>query len=256
MGDEESIVRGSVSSPAGPARETPRPTNDPGIVVNVARVVGSLVFVAGVLVVIHLLGVVSTYAFGHGNVFGLVPFFNLDLEGNAPTWFSSVLAVVGAALFLLLWRQVLVDGKRSRAWLFLSFIFVYISIDEFTAIHERIILPVREGLDLSGLFYFAWVVPYGLAVAIIAVALAPFLRRLELEARRRFIVAAVVYLSGALGLELIGGRLFESLEGRNLTYDLVVMCEETLEMAGLILLIRAQLLLLGEHHPVTQVSLR
>ena len=67
---------------AGSARETPRPANDPGIVVNIARVVRSLVFVAGVLVVIHLLGVVSTYAFGHGNVFGLVPFFNLDLEGN------------------------------------------------------------------------------------------------------------------------------------------------------------------------------
>lgn len=257
MSDNESIVGSGVSPSIQPASGTPRAARDPRAVIDVSRVVRGLAFVAGGLVLLHLLGLVSKYALGHGNVFGLVPFFDLDLEANAPSWFSSALAFIGAALFLLLWRQVPLDGKRSRVWLFLSFLFVYISIDEFASIHERLIIPVRETFDLSGLLYFAWVVPYGMLVAILAVALLPFLRRLDPEVRRRFIIAAIVFLSGAVGMELIGGRLYESLDQqRNLTYDLITTCEEILEMTGLILLIRAQLLLLRQRRPVTQVSLR
>ncbi len=75
--------------------------------------------------------------------------------------------------------------------------------------------------------------------------------------RWRLIVAAVVYLTGAVGVELVGGLIYESLgEQRNLTYDLVITCEETLEMTGLILLIRAQLLFLRKHLPVMRLSLR
>jgi hypothetical protein len=234
-----------------------RVTHPPSTTIDVSRVVGWLALAAGGLVLIHLLGLVSTYAFGHGRLLGIVPFFDLDLEVNAPTWYSSVLALMGASLFLILWRQVPLDGKRRRPWFVLSMLFVYISVDEFASLHERLIVPVRESLSLSGLLYFAWVVPYGLAVAILAVALLSFVSRLEPVVRVRFITAAVVYLSGAIGMELIGGWLFESNgQQRNLTYDLVATCEEILEMAGLILLIRAQLLLLRQHRPIMEVSLR
>jgi hypothetical protein len=96
-----------------------------------------------------------------------------------------------------------------------------------------------------------------LCVAILGLSLWPFFRRLEPEVRHRFATSAVVYLSGAIGMELIGGWVFESLaEQRNLTYDLITSVEETLEFVGLILLVRAQLLLLAERVPETQVRLR
>jgi hypothetical protein len=257
MRERERNANKEVASSTLDATGTFRVARDPGTEVDVSKVVRALFLAAGGLVVVHLLGLVSTYGFGHGNVLGLVPFFNLDQEVNAPSWFSSALALVGAGLFFVLWRRLLFDGKRSREWLILSLIFVFVSVDESVSVHERLIRPVREWLDLSGLLYFAWVVPYGLAVVILAVALLPFFWRLEPEAWQRFIMAAAIYLTGAVGLELIGGLLFESLgEKRNLAYDLVITCEESLEMAGLILLIRAQLLSLGKHHPVMQVSLR
>ncbi len=257
MGERESNASKQVASSTSRASVTPRVDTDPDTFIDVAKVVRALFLAAGGLVLLHLVGLVSAYGFGHGNVFGVVPFFHLDLEVNAPSWFSSVLALVGAALFFVIWRRLLFDGKRSLEWFLLSVIFVFISVDESASLHEMLIVPVRDWLGLSGLLYFAWVVPYGLAVLILTVALLPFLRRLEGEVRWRLIVAAVVYLAGAVGVELVGGLIYESLgEQRNLTYDLVITCEETLEMAGLILLIRAQLLFLRKHLPVMRLSLR
>lgn len=230
-------------------------TNEAVTVIRVSRAVRFLVFVAGTLLLIHLLVLVAKHGLGHGRLLGAVRFFHFDEESNLPTWFSSVLALIGAALFSVLWRRFPLGGRRAHAWLLLSFCFVYISIDEVGLIHEQLIVPVREQFGMSGPLYFAWVVPYGLAVLILAMAFVPFVRRLDSGDRGRFITAAVVYLTGALGGDLIGGWLYESLEGqRTLAYDLVTTCEETLEMAGLILLIRAQLLML-RNRPVMQLSL-
>ena len=257
MSEQKRSVESRLPASRFRASRTLRVEADSHPFIDVAKVVRALFLAAGGLVLLHLLGLVSTYGFGHGNVFGFVPFFNLDLEDNAPSWFSAVLAPAGACLFFVIWRRLLFEGKRSLQWLLLSLIFVFISVDESASLHEMLITPVREWLDLSGLLYFAWVVPYGLAVLILATTLLPFILRLEREVRRRLILAAVVYLGGALGLELVGGLIYESLgEQRNLTYDLVITCEETLEMAGLILLIRAQLLFLRKHLPVMQLSLR
>ncbi|HSN81273.1 MAG TPA: hypothetical protein VLS88_01735 [Polyangiales bacterium] len=245
------------SPSAEPTEAFQRAQVNPGIDVFVSKTVTILFLAMLGLILMHALGLVSRYVYGDDYVFGLVPFFDLDHERNAPSWFASVLALAGAALFFLLWRLVPRADKPSRAWLFLSLVFVFVSVDEFASIHEELIVPVRDWLHLSGLFYFAWVVPYGLCVAILGISLWPFFRRMEPEVRHRFAAAAVVYLSGAIGMELIGGWVFESLaEQRNLTYDLITSVEETLEFVGLILLVRAQLLLLAERVPETRVYLR
>lgn len=238
------------------AKEDEAATSEALTVIRVSAVVRFLALVAGGLLLIHLLVLIANHGFGHGRLLGLVRLLHFDREANLPTWFSSVIALVAAALFAVLWRQFPLGGRRAHAWLLLSFCFCYISIDEVAQIHEQLMVPVRERLDLSGLLYFSWVVPYGLAVLILAMVLLPFVRRLDSEDRGRFITAAVVYLTGALGVELIGGWLFESLNGQStLVYDLVTTCEETLEMAGLILLIRAQLLLLRVRPAMIQLGL-
>jgi hypothetical protein len=90
--------------------------------------------------------------------------------------------------------------------------------------------------------YFAWVIPYALAVLVIGVLYLRFVWSLAARTRALFICAGSVYLAGALGFESVGGWYF-SLHGEieDLTYSLLVAAEEFLEMSGIILFIYALL---------------
>ena len=84
----------------------------------------------------------------------------------------------------------------------------YASLDEALSFHEGLSIPVRDALDVSGVLYFAWVIPYGIAVLILGAACLRFVLRLDRATRNLFIVAGALYVGGAVGFELIGGWLF------------------------------------------------
>ena len=76
---------------------------------------------------------------------------------------------------------------------------------------------------------------------------------LHLPAKTRFtfLAAAIIYLGGAIGFELIGGRYAELHGSHNLSYNMISTVEESLEMAGVIIFIRALLqYIAGKHKEV------
>ena len=54
-------------------------------------------------------------------------------------------------------------------------------------------------------------------------------------------MAATLFIGGAIGVELVGGRHVELHGRQNWTYSMIVTVEESLEMAGLIVFIWALL---------------
>jgi len=92
-----------------------------------------------------------------------------------------------------------------------------------------------------GIFYFAWVIPGIALVLVLGLFFLRFLLSLPATTRRRFLIAATLYLGGALGVELIGGQYAELHGFESFTYSMIATVEESLEMAGLILFIRALL---------------
>ena len=65
--------------------------------VYVVRALGAIwVFLLGS----HLCGLYVQYGLGHSFVYGLVPFFDLDVERNAPSLFSASLFLFNGILFL------------------------------------------------------------------------------------------------------------------------------------------------------------
>ena len=52
-----------------------------------------------------------------------------------------------------------------------------------------------------------------------------------------FIIAGCLYVSGALGMEMVGGNYRDMVGEVDLNYGLITSFEETLEMAGIILFI-------------------
>jgi hypothetical protein len=59
-------------------------------------------------------------------------------------------------------------NKLSLGWLGLALAFVFLSLDEATQIHEFFIGYFRIDFGLSGYFYSAWIIPYGVALVVLA----------------------------------------------------------------------------------------
>jgi hypothetical protein len=204
------------------------------------RLVRVLAIACCVLFLAGLQGQAVRFRTGDGHLWGFTPKFNLDGEMNVPTWFSSVLLAFSGFLSL---RSAAgeADAKRRRRWRLLGWGFIVCSLDEVAACHEMLVDPVRVLLHARGLFYFAWVVPAFLLVGFLAAYLAPLFLRLAPALRRDFILAALVFLAGSLGLEMIGGAYAELHGPDHFAYSLIAHFEELLELLGQVLFIRAAL---------------
>lgn len=176
---------------------------------------------------------ISIHRLGDDWGFGLVPLVNLSYEGNLPTWYSATLLFVCALLLTVIARAKLAAGSPYRRhWAALGAIFLYLSLDEAALIHEMINQPLTESLGLGGVFYFSWVLPFGLFVLIFVVCYLRFLGHLPGRFRRRFVLAGAVYVGGALGTELPVSWWYERHGGDNLTYGLLNVAQESLEILG------------------------
>ena len=95
-----------------------------------------------VLLVAGLAGQVSKYGFGHVSAYGLIRLFDLDAEENVPTFFSALLLLLAALLLALITVLKRASSDTySRHWATLSLILLYMSVDEFSGIHEMFIKP-------------------------------------------------------------------------------------------------------------------
>lgn len=169
--------------------------------------------------------------------------FFLDQENNIPTWFSSALLLLSAGFAAVLGRfEPAPDRSHRRRWFGLAVVFGIMSVDEVASLHETFSSMIRDGLGLSGILYFAWVLPAIVLVGFLGLFYLRFLVALPRRVQVPLIAAAVIYLSGALGMEMVGGVLADGGSQDALAYGLVTTAEELLEMVGLSLLVYALLL--------------
>jgi hypothetical protein len=114
---------------------------------------------------------------------------------------------------------------------------VFLAMDEAFTIHETLIPIFRDLLNTSGIFRFAWVIPYGIALMVIVLLYSTFIFSLPGPIQKWVLIAGSLYVSGAILMELVGGYFFEVCGGRCLLYQVSVFIEENLEMLGLSLFI-------------------
>jgi hypothetical protein len=228
------------------------PALNVGLVVRPRRVALVLGGVAVTLVMISVVLSEAKLLFDSDRLEWVVDLFRLNREANIPSFFSGLLFLLAAALLVAVWRTR--QGAGRWAWLLLATLFTFLSYDEFFSVHERLIDPLREALDLSGVLYFAWIPVYAVAVLAVGGLFWGVWRRLGRQHRFWFAAAATTYLIGAVGFEMLGGARYSGEEG-DLVYGLLYTIEESLEMAGLILFIYALLALLAELDPPVSLQI-
>ncbi len=220
------------------------------VAVSSKKVSQILFIITSLLIIASVAGQIMKYMGGHDTVFGLVPLFNVSKEQNIPTLFSVLLLVSCSVLLSLIFylhRKQVVGLKMY--WATLAIGFVYMAIDEFTQLHENIgisFIPLI-GDHSHGFLYYSWVIPAFALIVFLASFFSNFLFKLPKTTRINFIIAGIIYLTGLLGIEMLGGYYHELHGDENLTYSLISTLEESLEMLGLILFIRALLDYLSAH---------
>ncbi len=189
-------------------------------------------------------------------MYSLIRLFDVKMEYNIPAFFSSLLLFFAATLT----GVIATLKKKNHAvyvshWVALAVIFLVASLDEAVSLHELLsrVISVHMGFNTGGLFYFSWVIG-GIGFTLLFAA-AYFMFWLHLPPRIRllFLLAAIVFCSGALGVEMISGAYIEKYRWENLTVEILATVEEALEMAGAIIFTFALMKYLQDNYGVIRL---
>lgn len=181
-----------------------------------------------------------------------VRFVNINLENSLPTWYGSVLLLLAAVLVFIIARSKNNNLFRGH-WYGLAIIFCILSVDEATSIHEELTLPLRDALGTSGFLHFAWVIVGAIFFGVVVLTYLRFLFHLPVRIRNLIILAAGLFVGGALVVESYSANLYAE-SGTTLLYSAIGTVEELLEMLGALLFIRAMLLYLREYVGDVQIG--
>ncbi|MBI1977213.1 MAG: hypothetical protein HYS55_00510 [Candidatus Omnitrophica bacterium] len=204
------------------------------------RFVYALIAMVVVLLVGHVLAVLlAKYSWQ------LERAFDLDREGNVPTWFSSFLWILVSINAYRCGQKSPVNRERGF-WFVVAFVFILFSVDEVASFHENLSMMIRNRL-LKGFFKgkflgpALWPVFFGPFVAVLVTWLVIELRSSLRNARmatRYFLIGLGLFLFGGVVIELISNLTINSpgLQHGPL-YQLEVMVEEGSEMMGAIIIL-------------------
>lgn len=212
----------------------------------------------GVLVLVAIGTAVQIGKYGFNYRADWMGMFNLDREMNVPTWYSALM--LGFCALLL---QMIAVGKKTQYdryyhhWRILSIIFWLLAVDEVLSVHELLIIPdLAEALKLPWFLHSLWVIPGAIFVLIFAQQYWKFTLHLPKRSRYHFTLAAMLYIGGALGIEMVGSHYAE-LEGQqHLTYALVTSIEEAMEMMGAVVFIYGLLFYIGRWTQEIQAQIK
>jgi hypothetical protein len=168
---------------------------------------------------------------------------SLNAEQNLASWYSSTLMLLGAAVCVVLGRieRDAAGGRASHLWYLLAPLLLACSADETVSFHE-VLTRFLPGVSASSSFlHFAWVAAVVPALVPVGLYASWLLRSLPRRTALGLVASAGVFLTGAVGLEMLDGAVLERLGEGSLAYRVGFVLEDTLEMAGLVLFLSVAL---------------
>lgn len=204
--------------------------------------------IMGLIIFFHLTR--NCYSFPN---IGITERLDMDVEKSIPTWYSVCLLFLTAIILLaigILKKQM--EDKHTFKWMFLSFVFLFMSLDESAMIHEMVGLLVGRMTKItSGYLAWGWYIPAMILVVFILLYLMKFWLSLPKRIKFLFLLSAVIFVGGSVGAEMISANYISTYAGGDnpyttFLYIALVAIEEGAEMLGVIVFIYSLLLYLNE----------
>ncbi|MCH7227671.1 hypothetical protein [Haloferula sp. A504] len=234
--------------------------NDPNLVLGPLSRARFLLVSLLILIVLNVGNALSLVAlYRHQAEFGLgvVPLFGFDREANFPTFFNGAL-LFGAAILAVGIGRARGAAKLShpRSWLGVGAILGFLALDELCSIHDTLDILIDGQVDLSGPVNWPWVIPYALLAVGVGVVYLRFFFSLPRPTQIGFGLAAVLYVFGAIGMEMIAAAHVEKVGGEDMTYGLFFTIEENLEILACILAVDTLMAFARGHHRGLTIGVR
>jgi hypothetical protein len=211
-----------------------------------------------VLALINLAVQYMVFYLGFSESSHFVELFDMDVESSVPSIFSVLLLFCSFLLLLIISLLKMKErGTHLAGWFILALGFLTMTFDEGASIHEKLMRPINQLLmyeDIPSVFYFTWVIPAILLIALLALVYIKFIIDLPGKTRWSFLLSAAIYLGGAVGAELVSGYYAGKFGTDNLGFNLMAAGEEIMEMSGLILFMWALLTYISEQYGEIQLA--
>jgi hypothetical protein len=196
------------------------------------------------------------YIQGYDRHLAFARLFTFKGNASVPKWFASSELLLSALLLATIaWVKIGEGDRYGRHWSALALIFCAISLEEAVGFHELAGELVGLVIHTSGLLYNTWTLLGIIFTPIVALIYSRFLFHLHPKTRGLFLLAAIFYVGGALGLEIIRGPYIEAYGVENMTYAMLKTFEEFCQMIGIVVFIDALLSYIGAHVKEIRVSI-
>ena len=236
------------------------------IIIHPNSLVLKFLIIIGLLLLANIAGLAAKFCCGIYHVYGLGPLVDFNTEQNIPSFYSACTLLFCSLLLYSIAMQHKSKMQPFFGWLGLSVIFLFLSIDEIGSVHELLVEPVKSHFGTSGMLFYAWVIPYGIALLCLAALYARFLLRLPRRTMFLFVSGGVVFVLGAIGLELFGGKIHDDigisgsiahvLSGDALRFAIFYTIEELLEMIGVVIFIYGLLTYIVDELGTLKIKMR
>ena len=164
--------------------------------------------------------------------------FDLSEEQSLGTWWTTLLLLFAAVAAAALAAAHPRGTPSRRGWTTFALFIALLSIDETVAMHERFGPIVFHGLGLPQIFVLAWVIPAVLIFVAFVYWQRGFFASLPGMLRRRLLLAAAVYVGGAVGLEVVESIIVGSSDmnmdaATTVVFSVIEVVEEVLEILAI-----------------------
>lgn len=212
----------------------------------------------GILLLGGLFSLYLKFGLNLENGLGFVPLFDINGEYNIPAFYSACAIWLSAALLFFIHRQEKKAGTpKAYYWRHFAYLFIFLGIDELASIHEifgRFAPMIWErfpALHISR----KWIIPFSPVVLAMAVYFFRFYLLLSKENRVRFTEAGLVFLAGAVGIEILGEWYANAHDMPQIFRGFSAIAEEGCEMLGIVLFIRALLMHIQQYEPAPKLDI-
>jgi len=218
------------------------------ITLSSTQIIRFLSGIAIVLIMLNSIMLILYFYIDNPDKFNFIQLVDLDQETNLPTLFSSAILLIAGLLFYLLANVSAINStKKKKYWIGLSIVFVFLAFDESATLHERLGDWTEQYVNTNGYLHYPWVISYSLLVLILGFFYLKFFLTMERKNFWSFMKAAMIFLIGAIGFELLGAKEASMHGSDTMLYCYYYTIEESLEMFGVIYLIDVLLKLLDGH---------
>ena len=164
--------------------------------------------------------------------------FYFDRRLNVPFFFSLLLSIVNFVVLLFIVRSKSHSRSENMFWFTLALTFFLFTLDEAFYIHQHFKMSTFGRIasyDRASWSHYLWVIPYAVVFGSLILVMIKYAGFIDARIRRELIVAAIVFLSGAVGMEALG-TYYAVLHPRGDIYlFLIKSVEGTLQMSGAVM---------------------